>query len=237
MRWLLPLFLFLVATELPGQQALTEIKKQAFGNPYNAANENFINMMNEMSAPGKVSLLLFDSWVPMEIIGKDSSWVIVDSANYHIEQDKILFFNQGQFYQIFPEKIDHIVIGERRFISTQYVHKKSVERAYFEVLVDGDFTLLQQHRIERKVTNNNPMGLPAAREIEWIQSGDLYYLTSSARRPEPVPSKKRDLIMKFRRDRGNMAIFAGEQKLSPRKDEDVITLFTHYNDLGKEQLQ
>ncbi|MDX1477105.1 MAG: hypothetical protein R3301_05335 [Saprospiraceae bacterium] len=232
MKRLLFLLLLLPVSWVTAQDAISEVKKQAFGNPYNQANENFINLMNEMSSTNRVSLLLFDRWMPMQIVGRDSTMFRVDSANYHIESDKIVFFHGGDFYQLFPERIDHVVMGDRTFISMQFINGREPGRGYFEVLEDGEMRLLVRHEITRKVKNDNPMGLPAAKEIEIRQSADLFYLTATGRRPEPVPRKRRELIGIFRRDRAEVADFATEQRLSPKKTEDVRRLFAFYNQLN-----
>ncbi|MDX1408207.1 MAG: hypothetical protein R3330_08740 [Saprospiraceae bacterium] len=89
-----------------------------------------------------------------------------------------------------------------------------------------------RHEIDRKVNNDNPMGLPAAREIEIRQSAVMYYLAASGRRPEELPRRKRELIGIFRRNRQEIAGFAGTHKLSARKLEDVRKLFAYYNQIS-----
>lgn len=215
------------------QQSLEEVKKQAYGNPFNEANEAFLNLVNDMESANPFSLLLFDTWQPMEIFGKDNERVTVDSANYHILDNRILFVNSGAYFELYPERIDHVVLGDRTFEYGQYkVRKNSLGTSYFEVLEDGDFTLLCRHAIEREVKNDHPMGLPAAREVKMRHDATLYYKTSDTANPLELPSKKRDLIRIFRRNRAEMAIFAAENNVSLKDQEEVCALFVYYNNLA-----
>ena len=220
--------------QLCAQEALTEVKKLAYGNPFNAGNENFINMMNSMSDDNQVSLLMFDDWMPMEIIGADAQHVIMDSANYHLEADKILFIQRGNLYELFPEKVQYAQIEEHKFVNLVHeVEKKELGRAFFEVLIEGDYNLLCKHEMVKEITNTSPLGLAATKEVKFVLSERLYYQTSNGRRPIKVPKKKADFTKIFRRDRNTLASFAKENKLSLKRRQDVLTIFNYYNSLAE----
>jgi hypothetical protein len=225
---------FISLGEALSQQSLDEVKKLAYGNPFTDANESFINTVNEMASGDLFSLMLFSGWEEMEVFGKDASHIVVDSANYHIRDDRILFIEEDVYYELYPERITHVRIGDRHFIYDQYkANKRSLVASYFELLEDGDYRLLRKHVIEREVKNNHPMGLPAAREVRFRHTADLYYQTGPKARPEPLPTRKRDLIRIFRRDRDEMVIFAAENKISLRDDEEMRAFFAYYNSLAE----
>ncbi len=224
---------FIIAfLQVGAQEALSEVQKLAYGNPFNAGNENFINMTNAMSNDNQVSLMMFDDWKQIEIHGVDAEHVILDSANYHMEADKILFIQRGNLYELFPEKIRYATIDGHKFVSMIYeVEKKTLGRSYFEVLVEGDYTLLCKQELVKEITNSSPLGLAATREVKFVLTEKLYYQTDSGKRPQEVPRKKSDFTKIFRRDRNEIASFAKSHKYSVKKTEDVRSIFNYYNSL------
>ncbi len=219
--------------QLDAQEALNEVKKMAYGNPFNAGNENFINMSNALSDDKEVSLMMFDDWKSIEINGANDELIYIDSANYHMEADKILFVRHGSMYELYPEKIQSAEIDGHKFVSMTYeADKKSLERAYFEVLVAGDYTLLSRQGLVEEVSNTSPLGLAATREVRFVLTEKLFYQAASGRRPLEVPRKKADFTKIFRRDRNELASYAKANKCSLKKTEDVRAIFNYYNSLA-----
>ena len=231
-RFLLAFF-FLPLT-LFSQEALEEVKRQAYGNPFNASNENFINLSNQMGEDGKVSLVLFNDWMPLEIHGKeDNAYVTIDSANYHIMNDKVIFIKDAAYFELYPEKVEHIELNGVKFVSMSYQDDGSSTLSYFEVLEEGDYTLLRRHSMKREVRNDHPMGLAAAKEISFDRKEFLYYLPQGKSRPVEIPRKKKDFVQIFRRDRFEMVSYAKENRLSTKEVADVRSMFKYYNSLAE----
>ena len=223
-----------VASMLCGQDALTELKKQAFANPLSEVNQGLISMLNNMSVQ-EVDLLLFSDWQPLHVVGRGDELLKVDSANYHIELNTILFVRHGQMHVLYPSKVRQAMLGEHKFVSMPFVVKQRMARAFFEVLTEGEFTLLRKYALVEKVTNTHPMGTAATRDITLEPGSDLFYHQARARHVYPLPGRKRDVIMLFRRSQADMVAFARDRKLSVRQDEDMQELFRFYNELVMEE--
>lgn len=233
------LSVFLLFTlPLSGQEAQSEVKRLAYSNPFSQANQDAINMLNRTSGNEAVSVLLFDEWQPMESLGRDSTLLVVDSANYHIDMDKVIFLSQGKSYALFPERIFYARLGENVLIHRPYSpEKRKTENHYFEVLTAGEYSLLCKYEIKREDKNDHPMGLPATRYTEYSRDKEYYYIREKARVPEPVPIKKKDFIMMFRKFRPEMVIYAKENRISLRDEEDLKQIFAYYNGLVSEVQQ
>ncbi len=216
-----------------GQTALDEMKRQVYGNPFGAANENWVNMTNAMFDDNQISLLLLDSWETLEVEGADGELIMIDSANYHIEADKILFVYQGAMFELYPERVASALLDSTRFVSMTFDNDKELTRGYFEVLAQGDMWLYRRWSIDRVVTNSSPLGLPAAREERYELSEDLYYRLDSSSRPRELPKKRSDFIKIFRRDRSKMVDYAKRNGLNPKRNEDVLMLIAYYNSLDE----
>ena len=217
-----------------GQTSLDEVKRQVYGNPCGAPNENFINMTNEMFDDNSVSLLLFDDWKALEVIGTNNENIIIDSANYQLEADKILFVYKNEMFELFPDKVLEATIENHRFVSLTYeADKREIVRGFFEIVLEGDMRLLKRWELNRQITNDSPLGLPAAREEKYVLTEELYYQASEGRRPAPIPGKKADFIKIFNRDRSKMVDYAKMNRLNPKKSDDVIALIIYFNSLDQ----
>ena len=169
-------------------------------------------------------------------MGVNGELIVMDSANYHLADAKILFIYGGGMYELYPEKIQTARIGSHHFVSMQYEEKpRKLSRAYFEVLANGDYALLVRHDIEKQVTNDSPLGLPSTKEEKYVRTLDMYYLPEGATRPREVPLKKSEFIKIFRRDRNEMIEYAKANKLSQKDVEEVTQLFQYYNSIDTEQ--
>ena len=213
------------------QTALDEVKRQVYGNPFGAANENWINMTNSMFDDNSVSLLLLDNWKPLEVQGTKGELILIDSANYHIESDKILFVFKNAMFELYPEKTEEAILDSRKFVSMPFEQDKQLRTGYFEVLIEGEVSLYQRWELNRKVTNSSPLGLPAAREEKYELDERLFYRRNSSTRMVRVPSKKTDFVKIFRRDRYEMVDYAKRNRLNPRRTEDVVAMIDYYNGL------
>lgn len=216
-----------------GQESVSEIKKMAFGNPMDASNQSLINMLNRSESAKDIAVMRFDQWQPMKVIGIDSTILYVDSANYHVELDKILFMRHGSLYELHADKVMLAVLADHDFIRVPY--KSEANRSaphYFEILVAGEYSLLVKYDLKKKVTNSHPMGFPGTKEEEIYQQESFYYLRLGSRIPDEVPSKKQDFIMIFRKNRPQMVDFAKENRTSLRSAEDLTAIFNYYNALA-----
>ena len=229
------LILLCASSHLTAQESITEVKKQAFGNPLDPVNQDAITLLNRIDSEEEYSLMLFDHWQPMDVEGKDGIQLHIDSANYHIGQDKFFFINQKKLYELFPEKIHDITMNQRTFVNTPYEFEEyKVKPRYFEMLEAGEYTLLRKFEIKKEVTNDHPMGIAAATEVKYRHDEKFYYLRKGARLPEVVPTNKKDFIMIFKKNRPELVIFAKENKISLRSGEELKVIFAYYNRLAEQ---
>ena len=229
-----PIFLLLAAIslQLAAQESLTEVRKHAYGNPFDPANQDVINLLNRTSSPGQVSFLLFESWKRMNVQGMDNTQLRIDSANYHIVEDKIFFLSHGKLYELHPDRIKHVILDHRAFVHTAYeIDGRRVGPGFFEVLEGGEYSLLRKFEIKKEVKNDHPMGIPAATEVSYKKDEKYFYFREGSDLPEAIPTNKKDFIMIFRKRRPEMAIFARENRISLRSEDDLKTIFAYYNGL------
>lgn len=210
---------------------MNQLRRDAFADPFNPANENVISVLNAMYGERQVSLTLFQEWTALKITGANGEMLVIDSANYHAGEDKIFFMRNGRFYILTPEKIRQAVLGGREFIYARYrKEQRTWHQGYFEVLTAGEFLLLRRHVMVHEVLNRNPMGLPSARE-ESLRMEEHFYYARTGENPEHLPRKRRDLVTIFRSHRREMMDWIKASRIRMHTAGDLIRVFEHYNAL------
>lgn len=226
-----------ISVSVMGQGSMDQIKLDIYSNPHNVVNQNYIRLLNAHTKLDIKEEYLFDKWVTMEVEGKEKEILKIDSANYHIPTDRILFFKDNIMYQLFPDLVDRLQVGGKEFKSEPFLknNKRAQEKGYFEILVEGPITLLKKYNVERKEVNSNPLGLQEGKSVQMIQSHDLYYLNNSKAIAERIPGKKLDVAKLFGRHRLKMIAFAEERNLSVKTEKDLVLIFRYYKVLEQNE--
>ncbi|MBT8190285.1 MAG: hypothetical protein KJO29_07625, partial [Bacteroidia bacterium] len=152
MKKLLTLVFLFQVCFLFGQVSVNEAKLNVFGNPFYAANENYINMLSKLEEKGS-SQMLFDDWTIMSVEGMDGKIMQVDSANYSIDVDKVYFINDGRLYELYKHTVKQFTLGNHLFRNI-VTRGKDFSAHYYEVLADGEFQLLKKYLIKTSSSSN-----------------------------------------------------------------------------------
>ena len=216
-----------VASTLCGQDAVSELKKQAFANLHSEVNQSLLSMLHNMPVDA-VEVLLFEEWQPLAARGQDMS-LTIDSANFHLEHNMILFIWKGELFMLDPSRVECAQLGQRRFLSMRFAADRQTQRGFFEVLEEGAMTLLRRHELVRKIINYHPVATRATREEVVEPGSELFYHRSGSRFARLLPRKKRAVITLFRRHRDAMIDYARRHRLSVHRDADMRALFGYYN--------
>lgn len=115
------LFFTLCGNVLISQSSLTEIKRNIFQDLNSSVNQNYIRLINEgMTEDVQNEFYAFPQWVEFKVKSKDGDNVVLDSANYHIYDDIMLFLYIGELFYLFPEQVDRIYVGDKTYTWVQF---------------------------------------------------------------------------------------------------------------------
>ena len=209
-----------------GQEFNEVVKQDIFGDPADAQNQMYINMMNRsdlLKDAGETSF--YDQWQPTEVLGKNETSLAVDSANYNYATDQFYFIHHEKLYYLDSDKVKMVNIGGEHFCIYSYKNDKGIKSGFLQILVDGDFPLLKRVYLKKVVTNDHPMKLPQANKIDFEKASDLYYLNKKTDQAEKLPKNKKKFINLFRKRQAKLIRFAEEQKISTHDENDMIHFF------------
>ena len=231
MRRVITISLLCFAQALISQSSLTEIKRNIYQNLNSSVNQNYIRLINEgMTSDGSNEYFAFEDWTEFQVESQEGDLINLDSANYHIHDDIMLFIDEGAMFFLFPEQVDRIYADDMVF--TSYKHEKN-KYNYFEILAQGEFQLLKKYKVIKERVVDNPLGIThGTQEYTFKRKPEYYYYDVIKEQINRVPKKKKDLIRIFKKNKSKMLDFARLNKLNSKSEEDLITLFDYYNQLN-----
>ncbi len=221
-----------------GQELNQVVKQDIFGNPSNAQNQMYINMLNHAEAlKGAGETSLYTDWEPLEATGKDGITLTIDSANYNYSTDQFYFVHNEDQYFLDSKKAVNVEIGSDRFGMYTYKLGKDTKSGFLQILVDGDMPLLKHVYLKKVVTNDHPMKLPQAEKVEFKKTTTLYYLDKKSNVCNKLPKNKKKIMDLFKRRQSKLSRYAQEQKLSTTDEDDMVKFFQYNKMISEEQNQ
>jgi len=228
--------LFLLLTQLAtAQTSRTELTRTAFSNPLGATNQSYIRMLNmNNDLLNEEAYYVFDDWKPMTAVGLDGNLIEVDSANYFMGNNSIIFYLNGEAMMLHPHMINSALINMKVFVPLRDHDENRSELSFYELLADGPLKLLRHWEAEEKKVSNNPMGIADSSKSKVVRKTKLYYIDKDED-IIAVPRKRKDILQLFRRKANSVVDFAKSKDLSPKSEDDLILLFQYYNSLFDEK--
>ncbi len=219
------LFTFLCTTTLHSQVAVNEIKTELFGNPFNQQNQAHINNLKAIDLNAEKNLNnLLEDWSSASVEDYDGNVYAVDSMNFNIDNNVFLFMKDGEFLMLKGEKVKSVDLQYRRFDRFRSL-------GFCEVLSDGDIPLIKHYSMQEEKSYTNPMGMPGTEKFELVVHEDVYYFENDRKLYHKVPRKKSELLKLFKSKKNKVVEYAKENKLSNKREVDLIKIFAYYNSL------
>ncbi len=224
------LFFTVIGNVLIAQSSLTEIKRNIYQDLNSSVNQNYVRLINEAKTKDvQNEFYAFSEWVEFEVLSKDGDTIFLDSANYHIYNDMMLFLSEGKLYYLYPEEANKISVQDKTYTAYRSDEKES---GYYELLVDGAIQLLKKYKVSKEKIVNHPMGITHGQsDYKYRIKSEFYYNDTLKNKVNHVPRKKKNLMKIFSRKRNRMIAFAKENKLNNKSEEHLVKLFSYYNQL------
>ena len=202
-------------------------------NPFAGTEIEATRVSKKIAEPENAGVMMFADWSQIQINGTNSSRIVADSANYHVQLDAMFIRDEGQVWQLHPSTISNVVLFGRTFEC--HVDPESTLNpaayGYFEVLVDGELSLFTRHYIEKQTLNNNPLGMTSTQYDEIVRTHELYFNSGSDKQLREVPRKRIEFYDIFETRADAIAEYARNQGIGFKDPVDVTRLFKYYNRL------
>jgi hypothetical protein len=174
---------------------------------------------------------LNESFVAGEIsFGKSKSKVPV---RYNIHKDEMEYMQKGVTYVLDPaQNIKKVHIGEATFIYTEFEFRGKPMKGFLELLDSGKVTLLSKKVVtfDDAKRGGSPDGTD--RPARYYRLADVFYYKIGNGEMKKVENIK-TMIASLPDKQDELSQFAKKEKISPRKEKELVKLAQYYNSLDE----
>jgi len=170
-----------------------------------------------------------DDWKLADIKLKNHKTISGVMLRYSVYSDQMLYQENNVAYTIgAPDSISEILLSNKVFIYREYQKAKKTKKGFFELVLDGKVSLLNKYEIELIRANYNVALNSGNKNDRLILEQQLYLQLDN----QIVPLDKKDVLFEILQDK-NKAVkdYMNKEKLSIKKQQDVIKILTYYNQL------
>lgn len=185
--------------------------------------------------PGKI--YLNEGFQPGVVLSSDNQKGRID-GRYNVMNDEMqVRTEKEEILALQMHKIKAVAIGAQIFIPVAYEdEKKQQGTGYFELLTEGpQLSLLKRYHSMRHKTEYHP-AVATENDYEYIIESNLYYFRNGEK-AYPLGRKISQILPLFDPLSPEMEIYARQNNLKPKKDEDMVRLFEEFTRAMKEHSQ
>jgi regulatory protein YycH of two-component signal transduction system YycFG len=189
---------------------------------------NYIYYGNEISSNTEGSPFVED-WKTADILLKNGKTIKNLMVRYNVYLNQMLYKDNGKTYIIgTPDSISKIIFPSKTLVYKE-IKKDNKETKYFvEVLIVGKMSLFIKHEVELRLANYNIALSVGNKNDRLIPIDKLYFQHNE----DPACQIKKDKILDAMNDhKKEIDSYIDKENLSLKKQEDLIKLFTYYNQL------
>ena len=213
-----------------GQNASQNIKEMVFANPFHSSSQGYLSMINNKNIDRSLyEYLEFEFWTPIEILNYENEVLNLDSANYFIPERKVIFYNNGNMMEVFPDQVQKVRMGNREYAPFIDDNAKNKGLQFFEVVAGTKFKFVKSKFIREEGTDLHPMGLNKNGKTKLVSRIKYYYVKEGSSTAIAVPRTKSKFVKAFKRHKKKIIKYLEKRKLSLRVEEDLIVIARYYN--------
>ncbi|MEM9824503.1 MAG: hypothetical protein AAF985_25680, partial [Bacteroidota bacterium] len=234
MKKLIMLCLILGSTAIEAQEQGEEVLRNVFNDlygghlsdgttPFYAFNQN----EQEAKLVGG-SQFLSEDWESGLVLMPDNKAYGVE-GRYDIHNDEMQILVEGKVKVLQPHQIKAISLGNQIFVYRSFTEGEAAQKGYFEILVEGKVSLFLRRTTKTKRANPHPVLGSVNDDFKVVTKESLYY----RKRDKPLrylKRKKKAVLTALSRKKKAITQLAKEERLNVKKTEDLIRLFSFYNE-------
>ena len=170
-----------------------------------------------------------DDWKSADIHLKNGKTIYGLMVRYNVFSEEMLYQQNNIAYAIgTPDSISDILLSGKVFIYKEYTKANKIRKGFFEVIFKGKVSLLNKYKIEFIHSNYN-VALDIGNKNDRLELNQQLYLQQEN---QIIPlDKKNKLIEILNNKNKEISDYMNKEKLSGKKQQDVIKILTYYNQL------
>jgi hypothetical protein len=178
------------------------------------------------------SAYLDHNWQEGVIIMKDKSVITGNKFRYNIYTQQMQFITDGDTMAIAnPEEIKFIRFADKVFVYTDYSCNGELKQGYFELLKDGECSLLKRWVVSYHVVDGEAQQrLSSSGEKEEFIRECNCFLKFGVQPAKAIENRKKDFIACFGKDGKNIETYMKNSRLKYKSQQDLYEIVAYYNE-------
>ncbi|GEM_PF-2406859 len=190
-----------------------------------------INSFNLQSKDLVGTSYINEGFLPAKLVDGHETY----SMRYNAYKDVFEVEREGEFFYYLPKKFDYPVtfIDDKKVYQVfSYEENNKTTSGFFVVLSKGEnSSLLLKEKINFHEEVKTESELDTYKPPTLKRATDTFFIGYKNNTSMKLPRKKRSFFKVFSNKSNEVESFVKKQKLSFKKKEDLIEIFTYYNSL------
>ena len=176
---------------------------------------------------------LIGNWQDGIIIMKDNTIITGNKYRYNIYTQQMQFVNNEDTMAVAnPEDIKFIRFAEKVFVYTDYYYKNELKQGYFELLEDGECSLLKRWIVSYHfIDGEAQQHLSASNDSEEFIRECSCFLKFGDQPAMTLESRKKDFVSCFDEDSERINTYIKKSKLKHKDQDDLLEIVSYYNEI------
>jgi hypothetical protein len=194
----------------------------------NVMGEGFYRVVKLSNRTIDGSSTLTERWSSGQVKLKGNEVILVDSLNFDIYQNNLLFRQRGLAYCVSNQlNVEYFVINNSKFLNIPTENSRS---SFFEILVDGEKVKLVKLYKCIIIEGSEGNGIDPGRNDRYKVISD-YFSIKDFSSLVPFKNSKKELISLMADKGEDIKKYIKEQRLNCKNQADLIKIFNYYNSL------
>ncbi len=178
---------------------------------------------------GQMGMYLNDDWVPGYIVLNDGTSFDKLLLRYDIYHQQMQFIKDNDTLAVKqPCEIKYILLGDRKFIQTEFNNEGAIQNGYFEMLTDGDCKLLFRRLVKYHFTSDTGNENPRK---DYAGEGQYFICKKGDHVARQILPARKSILSAFSDEEKNMKEFIKVNNLKIRTKADLKLVVEFYNSL------
>jgi hypothetical protein len=173
-------------------------------------------------------IYLEPGWAPGRIMLSDMSIVDNILLRYDIYHQQIQFIRDEDTLAFSkPEEVKCFMLGDNKFIYTDYQENGIVGKSYFELLSDGDCKLLLHRSVKYHLVSDSQSDKPDDQYVRECQ----YYLSKNGEVAKPIRACRKGVLCAFNDKEEQVKTFIDDNDMKMNTCDQLKEVVAYYNSL------
>jgi hypothetical protein len=176
---------------------------------------------------------LIGNWQEGTITMKDNTLITGNKYKYNIYTQQMQFINNEDTMAVAnPGEVKFIRFADKVFVYTDYYCKNELKQGYFELLKEGECSLLKRWVVSYHLVDGDAQQrLSASNDSEEFIRECFCFIKFENQPAMALESHKKDFVSCFDEDGERINAYMKRGKLKHKDQDDLLEIVSYYNEI------